>query len=96
MAAPPTAPPLGGLDIHNLLGFDEGGWLMPGQPGLNTTNRPELVLSPQQLDAMQTSANGNPWRGGDTFHITTIDAEGVGREIDKRKRLAMMQYGGRP
>jgi hypothetical protein len=99
VAAPGALPgpgPSTGFDLHNLLGFDEGGWLMPNTPALNTTGRPELVLSPQQLESMQTSGNGNPWRGGDTFHITTIDAEGVGREIDKRKRLSMMQYGGRP
>jgi hypothetical protein len=99
VAAPGALPgpgPATGFDLHNLLGFDEGGWLPPGIGPVNTTGRPELVLSPQQLDDMQTSTRGNPWRGGDTYHITTIDAEGVGREIDKRKRLAMMQYAGRP
>jgi hypothetical protein len=39
---PPEAPNSGPtgqgpLDIHGLMGFDEGGWLMPNQPGINTT-----------------------------------------------------------
>jgi hypothetical protein len=77
--------------------MDEGGWLMPGVPALNTTGRPELVLSPQQLDNMQTSANRNPWtHGGDTFVTYVADYQAMGQEIDKRKRLAMMQYSGRP
>ena len=71
--------------------FDEGGWLMPNQPAINTTSRPELVLSPQQLDA----ARGG-WGRGDTYHITAVNAEDVAKQIDTRKRLAMMRYSGRP
>ena len=72
---------------------------MPGQPGINTGSRPELVLSPQQLDAAMGNGKGskNPWnRGGDTYHITAVDADDVAKQIDNRKRLAMMQYGARP
>ena len=75
------------------MGLDEGGWLMPGVPGLNTTNRPELVLSPQQLD---TAMGKGGWGRGDTYHITAVDAQDVARQIDARKKLSMMQYSGRP
>ena len=71
--------------------FDEGGWLMPNQPAINTTSRPELVLSPQQLDA----AKGG-WGRGDTYHITAVNAEDVAKQIDTRKRLSMMRYSSRP
>jgi hypothetical protein len=42
---------------------------MPNMPAINTTGRPELVLSPQQLDTMTAaSGSGNPSKqGGDTF-----------------------------
>ena len=67
--------------------------LMPNVPALNTSSRPELVISPEQLDA----ASRNHW-GGSTYiaNITAVDAEDVAKQIDARKRLAMMQYGGRP
>jgi hypothetical protein len=89
-ATPPPAAPMPA--------FDDGGWLMPGQPGINLTGRPELVLSAQQLEAAgKGSGSRNPWnRGGDTYHITAVDADDVGREIDKRKRLAALQYNSRP
>jgi hypothetical protein len=96
---PPTSPapsqPSANAGIFSALGippFDEGGWMMPGQPGINLTNRPELVLSPQQLDAANSSGYGR----GDTYHITAVDAEDVARQIDARKKLASMQYSGRP
>jgi hypothetical protein len=90
---PPQPQQQGGL-LGGLLPFDEGGWMMPGQPGINTTNRPELVLSPQQLDA--ATQGGGGWGRGDTYHITAVDADDVARQIDARKKLAMMQYSGRP
>jgi hypothetical protein len=81
----------------SLIGMDEGGMLPHNSMALNTSGRPELVLSPQQLDAMGTSGNKNPYsRGGDTINITAVDAQDVAKEIDKRKRLAMLQYSGRP
>jgi hypothetical protein len=75
--------------------FDEGGWLQPGQSGINTGSRPELVLNPQQLDAATKSGAGG-WGRGDTYNITAVDADDVARQIDARKKLAMMQYSGRP
>jgi hypothetical protein len=95
----PPAPTQSPLDLLHAFTLDEGGWLMPGMLGSNTTGRPELVLSPQQLDAALAPSGGsrNPYnRGGDTYHITAVDAHDVAKEIDKRKRLAMMQYSGRP
>ena len=36
--------------------YDQGGWLMPGQPGINLLNKPEAVLTPPQSDALITHA----------------------------------------
>jgi hypothetical protein len=45
-----TAPP--GRPTHNIMDQavprDEGGWLHPGQAGINLTGKPELVLTPAQ------------------------------------------------
>jgi hypothetical protein len=102
-ASPAPAPPPqggGGNLLQGLIpgfGMDEGGMLPHNSMAINTSGRPELVLSPQQLDAMGTSGNKNPYsRGGDTINITAVDAQDVAKEIDKRKRLAMLQYSGRP
>jgi hypothetical protein len=96
--APPPKPDANPLFSALGISMDEGGMLPDGSMAYNTSGRPELVLSPQQLDAMgSSSSNRNPYnRGGDTYHITAVDAQDVAKEIDKRKRLAMMQYGGRP
>jgi hypothetical protein len=100
-APPPQAPPpnlpFGGI-FSSLGVMDEGGVLNDKSLAANMSGRPELVLSPQQMDAMSPMLDKNHWNrgGGDTYHITTVDAEAVGREIDKRKRLAVMQYAGRP
>jgi hypothetical protein len=103
-ASPAPAPPPQGGGGMNLLqglipgfGMDEGGMLPHNSMAINTSGRPELVLSPQQLDAMGTSGNKNPYsRGGDTINITAVDAQDVAAQIDKRKRLAAMQYNSRP
>jgi hypothetical protein len=95
--APPPKPDANPLFSALGINMDEGGMLPDGSMAYNTSGRPELVLSPQQLDAMGTSGNRNPYnRGGDTYHITAVDAQDVAKEIDKRKRLAMLQYSGRP
>jgi hypothetical protein len=98
---PPAPPPSAGMPfggIFSSLGImDEGGVLNDKSLAANTSGRPELVLSPQQMDAMSPMLDKNHWnKGGDTniFHVTNPEA--VGRELDKRKRLAMMQYSGRP
>jgi hypothetical protein len=99
--APAPPPPGGGGNLLQGLipgfGMDEGGMLPHNSMAINTSGRPELVLSPQQLDAMGTSGNRNPYsRGGDTINITAVDAQDVAAQIDKRKRLAAMQYNSRP
>ena len=75
-------------------GYDEGGWWPSGTLGYNTTGRPEFVLSPAQIDAV--SASKGRGRGGDTYNITAVNAEDVGRQIDKRKKLSAMRYTVRP
>jgi hypothetical protein len=82
--------------LGGLLPFDDGGWWMPGQAGINTTSRPELVLSPGQLDSLSRGSGG---RGQPSVYInslTAVDADDVSRQIANRQRLAAMQYNSRP
>jgi hypothetical protein len=102
MQTSPAPPPQGGDagGIANLFGglfsMDEGGWWQPGQPAINTTSRPELVLSPGQLDSLANSSGKGGWGRGDTYNITAVDADDVAKQIDARKKLAAMQYASRP
>jgi TP901 family phage tail tape measure protein len=43
--------------------YDSGGWLMPGQVGINRGTRPEPVFSPSQWDAIRNGGMGGG--GGD-------------------------------
>jgi hypothetical protein len=102
MQAPPQStspappPPVDNANpFASLFQFDDGGWWMPGQAGINAGTRPELVLSPDQLDAA-TKGSRSGWGRGDTYNITAVDADDVAKQIDARKKLAMMQYGSRP
>lgn len=82
--------------LKNLFGFDQGGYLEPGQLGINMTGRPEPVLTPQQWDALAAQpAQGN----GPLVKIDTIyglDPQDVATQIEAKQKLAMMRYGGRP
>lgn len=52
----------GGLGAKALevLGYDEGGWLMPGKTVVdNRTGRPEPVLNPEQWDALTRAKDGD-------------------------------------
>lgn len=91
----PTPPPGERPDLFNILGMDSGGWLPHGSAAFNTSGRPELVLSASQLDTLAPASSGG-WGRGDNYYITAVNAEDVGRQIDKRKSLAMMRYSGRP
>jgi hypothetical protein len=76
--------------------FDEGGWLQPGQSGINTGSRPELVLSPQQPDAATSGSGGRGQPSVVVHNITAVDADDVAKQIAARQRLAAMQYNSRP
>jgi TP901 family phage tail tape measure protein len=39
--------------------YDDGGWLMPGQLGINRGTRPEPVFSPSQWDAIRSGGMGS-------------------------------------
>jgi hypothetical protein len=53
-------------------GYDDGGWLMPGRLGINTTSRPERVLSGKQEDALLNAING---LRGDIAVLTGVTAQ---------------------
>lgn len=84
---------LAGMDRPG--GYDNGGWLMPGQLGLNTTSRPEPVISPTQWDALQASTRGGENGSGATgstthqYFITSHDPTSVAYEIERRETLRM-------
>lgn len=83
--------------LANLFGFDQGGMLQPGQLGINMTNRPEPVLTPQQWDSLQVDAprgQGAPLVKIDAIY--GLSPEDVANQIEQKQRLASMQYGGRP
>ena len=103
-AAPslPTSGPAPGASMMpsmmpNLFSYDEGGMLPPGGYGVNMTNRPEPVLTPQQWDAMSKIEPS-----GQQAPLVKIDAiygmspEDVASQIESKQKLAMMRYAGRP
>jgi len=40
--------------------YDRGGWLMPGETGLNLTGKPEAVLTPEESAALKNGLGGSP------------------------------------
>ena len=80
--------------------FDSGGWLQPGQVGVNLTDKPEPVLTNKQWDSLAS----NPPSGGSSIGHPTVkidnvygfSAEDVASQIEAKQRLAAMQYSGRP
>ena len=47
----------GSLDrAYRGVAYDQGGWLMPGDQGINLLNKPEAVLTPPQANALVTHA----------------------------------------
>jgi tape measure domain-containing protein len=92
-----TPPPSAPLPLPNMLGlFDEGGMLQPGGIGINMTNRPEPVLTPQQWEAI-TASSSAPSQGAPLVqNLYAQDMQDAIRQLDKVKRRDMMQYSGRP
>jgi hypothetical protein len=75
--------------------FDEGGMLQPGGMGINMTNRPEPVLTPQQWEAI-TASSSAPSQGAPLVqNLYAQDMQDAIRQLDKVKRRDMMQYAGR-
>lgn len=92
------APPNPNDDLlSRIMGYDQGGMLPPGGLGINMTNRPEPVLTPQQWDSINRvgAAEGR----GPLVKIDTIygmSPEDVASQIESKQKLAMMRYAGRP
>lgn len=88
--------------------FDDGGWLMPGDLGINLTDRPEPILNSDQWSDLQAIANSevsapDPKAVGGLNdysvridHVTVTDVNELQREIDARQRLQIMRHAGRP
>ena len=47
----------GGI-AKRLFGFDQGGWMLPGQIGINRLRKPEAVLTPQESAGLKGMAAG--------------------------------------
>lgn len=82
----------GGMGIGSGHGYDEGGWLMPGDWGINTTTQPEPVLTPKQWDAISKAAvKGGD--GGTTYvaHFDGVTAQS--HEAMTRRAFQQMDIG---
>lgn len=78
--------------LPNLMGYDQGGMLPPGGMGINMTNRPEPVLTPQQWDAIAASSSA-PAQGAPLVqNLYAQDMQDAIRQLEKVKRRDMMQY----
>lgn len=42
---------------HSYVGYDSGGWLMPGDMPVNGLSKPEAVLTPEQWDSLSVIAH---------------------------------------
>lgn len=85
--------------------FDNGGWLMPGEMGINLSSRPEPIFnSPQQLlrfagSSLSELVPAAPPVNDFSVHINNPQFANeskmmrAARDVQERK---MMRYGGRP
>jgi tape measure domain-containing protein len=96
-SGPSSAPPPPNDLLGNMFGvYDQGGMLPPGGVGINMTNRPEPVLTPQQWEAIVSSSSA-PSQGAPLVqNLYAQDMQDAIRQLDKVKRRDMMQYAGRP
>lgn len=98
MGPAPIQPPDPQSDLLNrIMGYDQGGMLPPGGIGINMTNRPEPVLTPQQWDSINSV--GGPGSQGPLVKIDAIygiSPDDVANKIESKQKLAMMRYAGRP
>jgi hypothetical protein len=95
----PAGPAVDKPETPSLLAglFDNGGMLPPGGIGVNLTNRPEPVLTPQQWDSIAANSSNRPGRDGPLVeNLYTQDMQDAIRQLEKVKRRDMMQYSGRP
>jgi hypothetical protein len=78
--------------------FDTGGVLPAGGGAVNMSKQPEAILTKQQWDAM--SANGGAAQGRrgsvNIENVQVSDVNEMSKSIDRRQKLAGMQYTGRP
>lgn len=68
--------------------YDNGGWMNPGQMGINLTSKPEAVLTPEESAALKNSlSNGGPLVGQ---MIVQNEHEAI-RELESLRRRQMIQ-----
>jgi SLT domain-containing protein len=63
-------------------GYENGGWLMPGQLGFNETSKPEAVFNQDQLAAMSKP------KVEKHFHLTAVTQA---HQLDVRRQFARME-----
>ncbi|QER88607.1 peptidoglycan DD-metalloendopeptidase family protein [Streptomyces tendae] len=87
-------------------GYDSGGWLGPGQIGVNNLRQPEAVLTPAQWRTMQSVAAAGTTGGlqaGDALRLVVddheftayIDGRADGRVVDFNRMVMNSGKGGR-
>lgn len=89
VAPPMPTPP-------EMLGFDSGGMLPPNTLALNTTGRPEPVLTPQQWESLSNVPAPGQQPLVKIDAIYGLSPEDVASKIESKQKLAMMRYAGRP
>lgn len=82
--------------------YDDGGWMNPGEVGVNLSTRPEPVFNAEQWEVLKGNL-GNPGGGGDTYNVEVIATdESTAYELarqtvtalrDERTRAGLMGAG---
>lgn len=70
-------------------GYDSGGWMMPGQMGINTSSRPEPVFTGSQWDAIR---NGN---GGVNVTVYVDGVKRDARAVVEENNLGLINAANR-
>ena len=79
--------------------FDNGGWLEPGQVGVNLSSRPEPVFTGAQWDLLARGFDERAQAGRGDIHITVENREGddpttFGRRIGEALELELLSLEG--
>ena len=72
--------------------------LEAGGSAVNMSRQPEAILTKQQWDAMATNGGAAQGRRGSVNieNVQVSDVNEMSKSIDRRQKLAGMQYTGRP
>lgn len=66
----------------DLLVFDNGGWLMPGEVAVNRSGRPEPVFNDAQWKVLSSAAAGGGGGSGTTINVYPLKADFTVRDLE--------------